>query len=193
MKKYVEHASHLHIWKVSWATRESPDVFWTKGGRLGPPASHVTFFGPKEISKSPPLVMWPFFGPQDVSWGPPWVAWRFLDQRRSVGAPLTHITFFFGSGSSVEPPWVTLRFFGSRRSVGAPLEWLKMIIVSSNPNWNENTQKFTRLNCILTQPLPSYGSNKLYIVKAFTTLWRRWWRRHSVLLCTHCIVHTYNK
>ena len=40
---------------------------------------------------------------------------------------------------------------------------------------------------LLFGTLPSYGSNKLYIVKAFRTLWRRWWRRHSVL---KIIVHT---
>ena len=38
---------------------------------------------------------------------PPLVTWRFLDQRRSVGPPVSDVTFFGPKEVSWTPPWVT--------------------------------------------------------------------------------------
>ena len=59
-------------------------------GQLGPPLSHVTFFGPKEVSwrLGAPLSHITFFGSSEVSWAPSWViSLFFFNQRRSVRAP----------------------------------------------------------------------------------------------------------
>ena len=48
------------------------DTFKSKHlkGRLAPPVSDVTFFGPKEVSWSPTVSDVTFFGPKEVSWSP---------------------------------------------------------------------------------------------------------------------------
>ena len=46
------------------------DIFWIKGGQLGPRVGNMTFFGSKEIT-----------------WYPVLATLHFLDERRSVGTP----------------------------------------------------------------------------------------------------------